>query len=75
MRTFTEESAKEGKFNVIYTEVIVDNYAIRLKPDLHQATLFNPNIFPIGSDYELYTPEASAINILTIIGEQAEKQL
>jgi glycosyltransferase involved in cell wall biosynthesis len=74
LRIFTEESAKMGKFNIIYTEVLLDNYAIRLKPDLPQSTLFNPNIFPIGSDYELYTPEASAINILTIIAEQTEKQ-
>ncbi len=74
LRAYTEESANEGKFNVIYTEVTVDNYAIRLKPDLPQATLFNPNLFPIGSDYELYTPEASAINILTRIAEQTEKK-
>jgi glycosyltransferase involved in cell wall biosynthesis len=74
LRTFTEKCAKEGIFNVIYTEVIVDNFAIRLKPDLIQATLFNPNIFPISNDFELYTPEASAINILTIIAEQTEKK-
>jgi len=72
LKNFTENVAKLGKYNVILTDVTFDNYAIRLKPDISKESLFNINILPIGNDYELYSPESSAINILTKIFEQEE---
>jgi hypothetical protein len=58
-----------GDFNTIYTEVVLDTYAIELPPYKKHVKFFNDNLTALGLDYIPHTPEASALNILLRVAE------
>jgi hypothetical protein len=70
IRAFTQLVTEDSKYNTLFTEVVLDNYSIRLAPRGERVRFFNPNLVVFGKDYELYTPETSAITILQRIIDQ-----
>ncbi|HUD10553.1 MAG TPA: glycosyltransferase [Candidatus Saccharimonadales bacterium] len=68
---FSLHIRNQGKYNTLFTEVIMDNHSIRTAPiaDEQLRAFFSPNLVLIGKDYEIYTPEKAAINILLRINE------
>jgi glycosyltransferase involved in cell wall biosynthesis len=74
LTSFSLSNKLRHKYNLLFSEVVLDNYSIRLKSNDKntQNTLFSPSLFASGRDYEPYTPESSAINILLKIVDHEE---
>jgi glycosyltransferase involved in cell wall biosynthesis len=71
MADFSLYIRDEGKYNMVFTEVMLDNYSIRIQPMSvrDREMFFSPNLILIGKDYEIYTPESAATNILLKLNE------
>ncbi|HUC95706.1 MAG TPA: glycosyltransferase [Candidatus Saccharimonadia bacterium] len=68
---FSLQLNQSEQYNMLFTQVILDNHSIRMVPRLNhdQVTNFSTNLIRVGKDYEIYTPEQSAVNILLILSE------
>lgn len=74
VREYSLAESQAGRYNVLAANIVFDNYSIRLEPQGHTpSSHFNPNLVYVGASLELFTPEASAINILTGLQEKKEK--
>jgi glycosyltransferase involved in cell wall biosynthesis len=71
VQEFSIYNIERKKYNTIFTEVILDNHSIRIRPSkrLDESSFFSPNLIQDGRDYEIYTPELTAIEILININE------
>jgi glycosyltransferase involved in cell wall biosynthesis len=64
IQQFSLHQTTPKKYNTIFPDATLDNHSIRLAPAGAKQSFFNPNLFALGRDYELYTPEPAAVTIL-----------
>ncbi|MGH7195577.1 MAG: glycosyltransferase family 2 protein [Candidatus Saccharimonadales bacterium] len=68
---FTKANKARSRHNVLNAKVTLDNYSIRFAPkDDIISTHFSSSILIVGMDFEPYTPESIATNILMQIADQ-----
>jgi len=70
LRRFTISQRQLGKYNMIDSSTLMNNYSIRLQPHANtDKKYFPPGIIHIGDTHELYTPETGAIYTLLRLQE------
>lgn len=72
LQKFSLTKNEKSNFNMIYAQTILDSQSIRLAPAHAKQGLFSPNLFTSSDNYEPYTPESAAINILTKFADHEE---